>query len=542
MSLYRSFATIGGMTMISRVLGYLRDALFAAVLGAGWVSDAFFIAQKFPNLFLRLLGEGTLNSAVVPIYTRKLNAEGPDEARAFAEDVLAVLAVALVALVLLAEIFMPWLMYLMALGFSGNQDKFDLAVLMARIAFPYLLCMSLVALQAGILNANGKFAAAAAAPVIFNVVSMVILLISLSLGLRETPEAGVMQAWGITISGFLHLMFLAMMTRRVGMDLDFVRPKLTPDVRELLALAVPAIGAGGITQINLLIGSLIASLQPSAVSYLYYADRLYQLPLGVVGIAVGVALLPDLSRHLAHGDEAGANVSLNRSVEFAMLLTIPAAAALAVIPGPLIGVLYERGAFTAQDTQQTSLALAAYAFGLPAFVLNRVFSPGFFARNDTRTPMRFAGVSVAVNVIGSLTLYWPLGFVGIAIATTLSGWVNAGQLGITLYRRGYFLPDGGLRRRLPLIIASSAAMAVVLWGAAMALGGWMSHSNYLPVRLGALTALVAAGLAVYGAAVHVTGAASLSAIWRGLFRRRGGGEGAAKAAIGARSGVDAQPE
>jgi putative peptidoglycan lipid II flippase len=531
MTLYRSFATIGGMTMISRVLGYLRDALFAAVLGASWVADAFFIAQKFPNLFLRLLGEGTLNSAVVPIYTRKLNAEGPDAARGFAEDVLAVLAVALVVVVVVAEIFMPWLMYLMALGFSGDQAKFDLAVLMARIAFPYLLCMSLVALQAGILNANGKFAAAAAAPVIFNIVSMIILLISLSLGLRGTPEAGVMQAWGITISGFLHLTFLALMTRRVGMDLNFVRPKLTKDVRELLRLAVPAIGAGGITQINLLIGSLIASLQPSAVSYLYYADRLYQLPLGTVGIAVGVALLPELSRLVTSGDEAGANDSLNRSVEFALLLTLPAAAALAVIPGPLIGVLYERGAFTALDTHQTSLALAAYAFGLPAFVLNRVFSPGFFARGDTKAPMRFAGVSVAVNVIGSLALYWPLGFVGIAIATTLSGWVNAGQLGMTLHRRGWFTPDTELRRRLPLILLASAAMAAALWWLALALSGLLSHGAYLPVRVGALAALVAVGMAVYGACIHFMGVAKLSAIRRELANKRGR-KGEAKAPAG----------
>jgi putative peptidoglycan lipid II flippase len=521
MKLYRSFATIGGMTMISRVLGYLRDALFAAVLGANWVADAFLIAQRFPNLFLRLFGEGTLNSAVVPIYTRKLDNEGPLAARAFAEEVLAVLISALMILVVLGEIFMPQLMYLMAWGFSGDPGKFDLAVLMARIAFPYLMCMSLVALQAGVLNANGKFAAAAAAPVIFNVVSMIMLLISLSLGLRQTPEAGMMQAWGIAIAGFLHLTFLALMTRRVGMDLNFVRPKLTPDVRELLWLAVPAIAAGGINQINLLIGSLIASLQPSAVSYLYYADRLYQLPLGVVGIAVGVALLPELSRRLAAGDEAGASDSQSRSLEFAMLLTVPAAAALFVIPGPLIAVLYERGAFTAADAHQTSLALAAYAFGLPAFVLNKVFSPGFFARGDTRSPMIFAGVSVAVNVAGSLALYWPFGFVGIAVATTLSGWVNAGQLGVTLYNKGHFQIDARLRRRLPLIFLSSIVMAAALWGAAMALQEWFGHENYMPVRLAALLVLVLGGLAVYGAAIHYSGAASLSELRRELSQRKG---------------------
>lgn len=533
MRLYRSFVTVGGMTMLSRVLGFIRDALFAAALGTGWVADAFVIAQKYPNLFLRLLGEGTLNSAVVPLYTRKLDLEGRASARAFAQEVLSVLALALVCLVVFGELFMPWLMYLIAGGFSGTQEKFDLAVLMTRIAFPYLLCMSLVALLAGILNANGKFAAPAAAPMILNVVLAVMLAVSLSLGMRNTPEAGMMQAWGVAIAGFVHLTFLALMARRVGMDLDFVRPRLTPDVKELLRLAVPAIGAGGITQINILIGSLIASLQPGAVSYLYYADRLYQLPLGVVGIAIGVVLLPELSRHLTAGDHVRAEASQNRSLEFAMLLTVPAAVALFVIPGPLIGILYERGSFTTSDTQQTALALAAYALGLPSFVLIKVFSPGFFAREDTRTPMTFAAVSVAVNIVGSLVLFAPLGFLGIAIATTLSGWVNALQLGWALRQRGHFRADATLRRRLPMILLSSLVMGGALGLAALALQGWLAPGNYLPVRLAAATLLVGGGLAVYVVCARLTGAVSADALRRGFSRSGAAPQAGRSAVVGA---------
>jgi putative peptidoglycan lipid II flippase len=514
MSLYRGFLTVGGLTAVSRAFGFVRDVLLAAVMGTGWVADAFFVSFRFPNLFRALFAEGAFNSAFVPLFSKRLRAEGEPSARRFSEEALAILFVGVTATVIVAEIFMPYLVRAIAPGFSSDPEKFRLAVLLTRITFPYLVCMSLVALTAGILNALGKFSAPAATPVVLNLVLIAVTLFAAASGFYDQPQAGIIQAWGVAIAGFAQLLYVAWAARGLGMDPSFRWPRLTPDMRRLLVLAVPGLITGGINQVNIFIGTMIASLQASAVSFLYYADRINQLPLGMVGIAIGVVLLPTLSRHLADEDEAAAMASQNRSLEFALLLTLPAAVALIVIPKPIIQVLFQRGSFTPSDTIQVSAALAAFACGLPAFVMTKVFLPGFFAREDTSTPMWFAGASVAVNVGGSLLMFPVLGHVGIAIATSLSGWTNAILLATALRRRRHFHFDAALRRRAPLLVLASIMMGVALYGAHLGLAGYFEDDKGALVHGAALAALVSAGIFAYAAAAQITGAMRLSMLRR----------------------------
>ena len=518
MNIYRSFATVSGYTAISRVLGFVRDMLTALVLGTGPAADAFFVAFRLPNLFRSLFAEGAFNSAFVPLFTKSLQSDGKTAARIFAEEALSVLLTALLIVTIIAEIGMPWLVLLIAPGFSDTPDKFDLAVLLTRITFPYLLCMSLTALTAGILNALGKFAVAAAAPILLNLILGASMVIAASLSLYHRPEAAMMIAWAVTISGFAQLAWLTLGARQQGMDLGFRWPRLTPGVKRLFWLAVPGVATAGITQINLFIGTMIASLSDSAVSYLYYADRINQLPLGIVGIAIGVVLLPELTQKLSAGKSDAAMHSHNRSLEFSMLLTLPAAVALMVVPGPIIQVLFQRGAFSAEDTRAVSAALAAFAAGLPASVLIRVFLPGFFAREDTRTPMIYAGISAGVNITGSVILFFIIGHVGIAIATSLAAWTNALLLGTALLRRHHLVPDANLRRRTTMTVLASAIMGAALWAASIPLDVLFAPAHGFLVQCMALGALVAGGGIVYLATTQLTGAFSYKSLWRAVAR------------------------
>jgi putative peptidoglycan lipid II flippase len=527
MKLYRAFATVGGLTMVSRVLGFARDVMVAAVLGTGAVADAFFVAFRFPNLFRRLFGEGAFNAAFVPLFSKRLEGEGPSAAASFAEQALAGLLFVLLLLTALAEIAMPWLMYVLAPGFSTTPDKFDLAVLLTRIAFPYLLCMSLVALLSGALNALGRFSMAAAAPIILNVVLILALLLAGWLGLANTPQSGVVLAWGVAIAGFVQLGALWIAALRAGLRLRVRAPRLSADMKHLVRLGVPGLISGGVTQLNIVVGTIIASLQAGAVSYLYYADRLYQLPLGIVGVAVGVVLLPDLARNLRAGDHHSVMDNQNRSIEFALLLTLPAAVALAVAAEPIIRVLFERGAFRPADTIPTAAALAAFAFGLPAFVLIKVLQPAFFAREDTRTPMRYAIWNMIINVAGSIALFhafqaigW-MPHVGIAIATALSGWANVHMLWSTLEGRGHFQADDRLRRNVAMTAISSLAMGAAVWLAVQVLvADYLLPSVGVALQASALALVLTAGLVIYALAVQLTGVIRWGEFLRRLVERR----------------------
>ena len=517
MSMLRNFATVGVATLASRVLGFARDILIAASLGSGPVADAFFVAFRLPNLFRRLFAEGAFNSAFIPIFAGTLQEEGRNGARKVAEEILAGLLFVLILFSALAELAMPLLIHMLAPGFAEDPSKFDLAVVLTRITFPYLLCMSVIAFLSGILNSLGKFAAAAFAPVLLNIVLIATLMLILLVGAGEGPLAGHYLAWGVFVAGFVQLSALVLAVLRAGFPLTLRRPRMTASVKKLLRLGVPGVIAGGVTQLNITIGTIIASFQAGAVSYLYYADRIYQLPLGVVGIAIGVVLLPDLTRKVRADNREAVDYAQNRAMEFAMFLTLPATIALLVIPNQIIGVLFERGQFTAADTALTSHALAAFAIGLPAFVLNKVLSPGFFAREDTKTPMQFATIGMVINVAGSLALFPFFAHVGIAVATSLAGWVNALLLGVTLWRRGHFHADTLLIRRLVMFLVASVLMGGCVWWLAGLLAPQFADAG-LAIRFGALAGLVFAGIVVFLLAAFVTGAVSLRDLRRQIRR------------------------
>jgi len=510
MALLRSVATVGSYTLLSRVFGFVRDILTAALLGAGPVADAFFVAQRLPNLFRSLFAEGAFSAAFVPLFAGIMAERGKDSARIFAEDTLAVLLAALLAFVLLGEIFMPTVMGVIAPGFSEDPAKFSLAVDLARITFPYLLFIALVALQGGVLNSVERFAAAAATPILLNLFLIGALLMMDRFGWHD----GRALAWAVTAAGLAQFLWLMFSCARAGLALRLPFPRLTPGVKRTLAVMAPGTIGAGVTQLNLLISTALASLLPGgSVSYLYYADRLNQLPLGVVGIAVGTAILPSLSRQIRLGHLTDAVTTQNRGLELALLLTLPAAIALAVLATPILGVLFQRGAFGVADTSATAAALAAYAAGLPAFVLVKVLAPAFFARHDTRTPVKVAVAAVAANLCLTWSLMQFLAHVGIALATTAAGWINALTLLGLLIHRGHFQFDNRARRNLPRVAVAALGMGVVLAMLRIALDGALTGPPL--IRVVALAGLICAGFAAFALLALAFGIAD----WRDLLGR-----------------------
>lgn len=518
MSLLQSAMKVGGLTLVSRTLGFVRDQLIAFTVGTGPVAEAFFVAQRLPNLFRALFAEGAFNNAFVPQFARKAEGEGIDRAFAFARETLSVLLAWMVIFTGLAMVFMPWLMPLLAPGFRGNSDKMALATELTRISFPYLGMMSLTALFGGILNSMNRFAAPAAAPIFLNIVVILMTLLAWYLGLGNTPETGRFLAWAVTLSGVIQLGLLMVSAAYAGAHVAPTFPRLTADVKRVLVLSAPGLISGGITQVNLLIATMLATGFPGGVAFLYYADRLFQLPLGLIGVATGVVLLPALSRKLRAGDERGARDSQNRALEFALFLTLPAAAALIIIGRPILHTVFEHGEFTRADTFNVAPVLAAFALGLPAFTLTKIFQPGFYAREDTKTPMYFAITAVAVNIAASLILSRYMAHVGIALATSIASWVNAALLIGTAVRRGQYRMDARFRSRLPRMIAALFAMAFVLLGL-----NWLFSGNYAEnagfmAALWGLLVLCILGAASYFAAAHVAGALRLSELLSS-FRR-----------------------
>lgn len=458
--LLMGFLTVGGLTMASRILGFVRDVMIAAFLGAGPVAEAFFVAFRLPNMFRRFFAEGAFNMAFVPMFAKKAEGDGEAVAHEFGREAQSVLLAALVCLTILAEIAMPWLVTALASGF--DQPTFELAVLLSRVGFPYILFISLTALYSGVLNSFGRFAAAAAAPTLLNVA----MIGGMLLGWYWGWDMGLTLVSSSLVAGVAQLGVVFWAARRIGMAFGLRRPRLTPEVRRLVRIGIPAMLAGGVVQINLVVGTQVASYFDGAVAWLSYADRLYQLPLGVVGVAIGIVLLPELARRIRANDHAGTRDSLNRATEFTLILTVPAAIALIVIPELICRVLYQRGAFDALDTKNTALALAIYATGLPAFVMQKVLQPAFFAREDTVTPLRYAALSMIVNVGVAVGLAPVIGFVSAALGTTLAGWVNFVLLGRGVRRLGSHDPDQRLRHRLPRILIASVMMGAFALAAA----------------------------------------------------------------------------
>lgn len=512
MSLLKAIGTVGFYTSLSRVTGFARDILTAQMLGAGMVADAFFVAFKFPNLFRRLFGEGAFNAAFVPLFSRKMEEEqGKEQALAFARQAFAGLALVLALFVGLFEAIMPLAMYVFAPGFAENLEKFALAVLLTRITFPYLLLISLVSLLSGILNAFHKFAVAAATPILLNL-SLIAALLALS-PITATP--GHALAIGTALAGALQLLWVGRACRKLGFSFAFLRPRFTPDVKLLLKRILPGAMGAGIYQVNLLVDTMLASLvAEGAVSYLYYADRVNQLPLGIVGAAIGTALLPILSRHLAAGSEALAQSAQNRSLEFGLLLTVPAACGLMALALPITQVLFERGAFDAQASLATAKALGAFSLGLPAFVLVKVLTPAFFAREDTTTPVKTASIAMASNIVIAIALMPLLGFVGIALASAMSAWINVGLLYRLVRKNGWFALDARLKFRLPRILIAALASGLAAFGVGNALDGAQFQE-----RAASLSLAIAIALAVYAGLALVLKATSLQD-----FKNRGGAQ------------------
>lgn len=537
MSLFSKFATVGGATLFSRIFGFGREMMMASALGIGPVADAFNLAFRFPNLFRRLFAEGAFNAAFIPLFARRLEEEGEAGARAFATEVFSTLFVVLSALTVVAMVFMPSLVStIIAPGLAACVDdpagaaarasggiscaeRFDITVAFSRIMFPYLACMSMMAMVSGILNAFRRFFAAAAAPTLLNFILIGVLAWCFWTGADETT-IGFLMSWGVLVAGFAQLAMVTVAMRMAGFGVALRRPRWTEGLKRLLVLAGPAALIGGITQINLFVGQAIASYKPGAVSILQYADRPYQLPLGMVGVAIGVVLLPELARSLKGGRLAEAQHTQNRSLEFALFLTVPAAVALYLIPEPIIRLIYERGAFDASTTAAVAAVLGLYALGLPAFVLIKVFSPGYFAREDTRTPMLITGASALANIALSLVLFSYFAERGIALATTLAGWLNALLLFEGLRRKGLWHLDGALVKRCLLVLLSAGLMGAALIGLTIWLEPWLRPGSDLFAQIAGVLMMVAVAMAVYFALALLTGAVDRSLVMKVVRRRR----------------------
>ncbi|MFC6641314.1 MULTISPECIES: murein biosynthesis integral membrane protein MurJ [Sulfitobacter] len=455
--LMSGFFTVGVWTLLSRVLGFLREVLLLSLIGPGPVMDAFVAAFRLPNMFRRFFAEGAFNAAFVPMFAKKL--EGEEGAGKFARDAFNGLSLVVLALTALGMIFMPGLVWLTAEGFVGDP-RFDMTVAFGRIAFPYILCMSLSALFSGILNATGRFAVAAAAPVLLNI----FVIAAMTFAALTGGDVALWLIWSIPVAGVAQLALTWRAAAEAGYPLRPTRPRWTPDMRAMIVIALPAALASGVMQINLVVGQLVASQYDKAVSWLFAADRLYQLPLGVVGIAVGIVLLPDLSRRLRAGDNDGAQTALSRAAEISLALTIPSAVALMVIPFALVTVLFERGASGVDDTAAIATAVMIYGLGLPSFVLQKILQPVYFAREDTRRPFYFAVVAMVVNAALAVGLAPFIGWIAPAVATTLAGWTMFACLAIGARRFGDAAKfDARFHKRIWRILMASAVMGVALW-------------------------------------------------------------------------------
>src|SRR5437763_8573544 len=526
MNLARSLGSVGGLTLVSRVLALVRDTLQASYVGASFASDAFFVAFRLPNMFRALFAEGAFSAAFIPMFNRKVGEA--DDLRAglrFAEQTLAVLFPVLLVFTVLMIILAWPITWGLSGGFHNPTHKqFAFAVTLSQITIPYLMLISLASLLGGILNSLHKFWVNAAAPILLNIAMIAALWFFHGHGPDGAYVTARAQAISVTVGGVLQLAWLMLACRQSGVSLRIRRPRMSDEMRELLRLILPAALGAGAVQVNLAVSTALAGglLDPGSISYIYYADRLNQLPLGLIGIGLGTILLPTVSRQLSQNRDAEAMQTQNRGVELALFLTLPATIAFVFASEPIIRGLFQHGHFTAIDSMRCSWALSAFSLGLPSYVLVKVLTPGYYARHDTKTPVRYAVQSVGVNLVGNLTLIpllarFGLGHVGPPLATALASSVNVWMLYRTLRKRGHFEADARLRRRVPRLALASILMGAALFWVAPMVDPYLTGS--ILRRAFGLTTLVAAGMAVYGVACFVTGAFVLDDI-KLLMKRR----------------------
>jgi putative peptidoglycan lipid II flippase len=497
MSLARNLVTVSTATLLTRVLGFVRDVGIAAVLGAGVFSDAFFAALQIPNLFRRLLAEGALNAAFVPLWLRMRKESGEDNARIFNEQVLGTLVAALAAIAIVCIVFAPWVVRLLTPGFVADAERFSQAVLYVRISAGYVVMAGAVAVAAARLNAEGHVAAGAFGLVVFNIAMLVAVGIIVLLGLDASAGVGAALSAAIVVAGLWQVLVMARAVLQLREAPRTLRLRWSPGVRRFYALMLPGAVAVGIPQMKFIVGAMVASSSQHAVSWLYYANRLYELPAGMVSVAVAAVMVPVIAASVRSGEHEAIASAQSRTIEIAVGLALPAAVALALLAHPIVGTLFQRGAFDAEDTAAVAAALAMLVAGLPGQTLEKVFGAMCFAREDTRTPMLAGLAGLAVAAIASVALFPAYGPVGVAGAIALSGWVGAALLGIVLAWRGWVTVDHAAWRRLPRIVLATIVMGGVVAGVEALMVGPLGMTDSNLGRIAALAVLVVLGLGVY---------------------------------------------
>lgn len=518
MTLARNYTLVGSATLASRLTGFVRDIMIAAVLGSSAVADAYFAAFLLPNLFRRVLSEGAFNAAFVPIYARRRAEGGEEGAQAFAESALSgVVALVCVSLVII-EIAMPQVVAAIAPGFSSDPAKLADAIQFSRIAFIFVGILVVTALLSSLMNAIGKFAVVALAPLILNVLLIGTLAVLLMLGMRGEHSAGLALVVTVCIAGVAQFLYVAFGARRAGVRLGLTMPSFNGDAGRLLLLALPGLLIAGAGHLNMLVAAQMSSALPSAVSWLYYADRVFQLPLGFVASAIGTVLLPEVARSLQAGRTADAHRAGCRALEFGLLLVLPAAIALVLLAEPIVDLLFRRGVFSPADSVATAAVLRAIALGLPGFVLVKVFLPPFLAREALGLPIAAALGGVLANIVLSALLMPSLGHIAPALGVAASAWVNALVLGAGLWLRGLFVPDRTARARLPRILACALITGGITWLAGVMLAGWLVPSAAFAARALAISVTCLVAVAGHLVVAHLMGAMDVAAIKSALRR------------------------
>jgi putative peptidoglycan lipid II flippase len=521
MSLARNYTIVGGATLASRLTGFVRDMLVAAALGATAIADAYVAAFLLPNLFRRLVGEGAFNAAFAPIFARR-EAEGGDRsAVAFAESALSLFLGVAILILIAGQIGMPMIISLVAPGFLDDPAKLADAVTFGRVMFPFVGVILLIAVLNGTLNALGRYAIAAWAPVLLNLMLISALGAALLAGLSGTREAGLMLVWSVLAAGLIQLMVVGAGLWRAGVRILPGPFSFDADLRRLLIIALPGIAIAGAGQINVLVAAQLSSSTPSAVSWLYFAERVFQLPLGFVAAAIGVVLLPTVARAMAAGDLKAARQAECRALEFGLLITLPATAALLLLAKPIVALLFERGAFTAADSNAVAAMLRALAVGLPAFVLVKVFLPAFLAREAIKGPLIAALCGVLANIALAILLAPRVGPAAAAIGVSASAVANALVLYALLARDRLFAPDSVARRRLPRVLLASALTALALWLLLDLVRPWLKASQSPGLRAATLALLAGLTLAFHVAVAQTTGAADLRELRDALRKKPG---------------------